>query len=362
MVSVHPNWRHYRDAALPRGVERGDPIVGSAGYEKWYRDRVWDSSPDFSTTWLHSERTHRRWQQRLVDNGHLGRSPARGGRPAVLRKQHILHLMLYLIAWPDANNSEVIINVCHNYPELIGKVKDYHVSRALHQKGPLKGLEFTRRMLRYIAKQRCEVRRELYRSRAPPHGIAGVNPERFVDTDESFFYLSSANRKRGRAPVGQDMDSRGPRTGREREGLKYTLILSISIHGVVCFELHTGEGGVNGDVYADYIENTLFPALDAQFPEEPMVLLEDNLNSHAVPYIQYLLSESRHTRIARAPYACVDAPIENPFFYIKSFLRFHTWSINAENLEYYIKLGVARIRPWHCKAWFRRTRHLPPLV
>jgi hypothetical protein len=152
-------------------AERRDPACGGRGYEGWYRRRVFGGPP---AQQLHSPSTQNRWLRRLHDNGHLDRDAHSGGAPAILSKMQILRMIFYLIAWPDANNSELILFLYHEYPNLVNTVKAPTISKALRGNGRLKGVRITVKKLRSIATERNEHARALYWALAPPFGINGM--------------------------------------------------------------------------------------------------------------------------------------------------------------------------------------------
>ena len=131
------------------------------------------------------------------------------------------------------------------------------------------------------------------------------------------------------------------------------LALAISQHGVLNYMLLKGED-MDGATYAELLEHYILPQLD---PLDPRVILHDNLTSHTAPEALAIQFSSPHIFVTRAAYCCMDAPIENPFFFIKSYLRRNTYVINEGNLRWHIEQSISLITPALCLAWFRRSYH-----
>jgi hypothetical protein len=179
-------------------------------------------------------------------------------------------LHCYLIAWL-AQNVVLMIFICTENPTLIGRVRDYHISRALTGHGAIKCFEQTRKKIHLVASELGHHKRLIYWTQPPPMGIAGVHWTRLVDTDESYVYAHSANREGGSVslfvlhlpltyfnPPLQNAQVR--QTGSIRGGEKWTLFLAIRPFGVLCYWLIQN---INTNDHANsiWLQNFLFARL-----------------------------------------------------------------------------------------------------
>ncbi len=128
--------------------------------------------------------------------------------------------------------------------------------------------------------------------------------------------------------------------------MKFTLVLSISPSGVECFQL-LEDKDVDGDAFANYLDNLLFPQLT-----DPRVLLWDNLGAHTTPLVRGLVNASPHTFVCRPALSPDYGPIECPFQKIKSYLRLHSPFITPALLSQYIIAAVRTITPHDCYYYF----------
>ncbi len=129
-------------------------------------------------------------------------------------------------------------------------------------------------------------------------------------------------------------------------GVKYTLILSISPSGVESYQLLENDD-LDGDGFANYLENLLFPQLS-----DARVLLWDGLGAHKTAAVRAVVNASPHTFVCRPPFSPDLGPIECPFQKIKCFLRLHSPYITHANLRQYIIAGIHTITPQDCYFYF----------
>ena len=186
--------------------ERSAASNGGCGYENWYRELFVLGTATAAIIprrqRIHHRSTEARWRRRHATEGHCCRRPHSGGGASsrVLNERDVLHLLEYIIAWPEANNSECMIYVMHKNPLLLGILRDYHLSRAFGGKGAIKNLRIVCKVMRRTS---LELRRELYFTQPPPLGVFGVDMTRCIDIDECFIFITCANRLKGRCFVGK---------------------------------------------------------------------------------------------------------------------------------------------------------------
>jgi transposase len=141
--------------------------------------------------------TIRRWLHRDALTGSIERQNFEGGRPGVLNDAMQMSLLLYITAYPDSYNDECVAYLCLLYPALVGVVATWHISRATAKH------RMTYKVMRSLAAERNELDRQAYWSNPLPLGVNGVHVSNLVDTDECGIFITSGNRTRGRAFIGQ---------------------------------------------------------------------------------------------------------------------------------------------------------------
>ena len=168
-----------------------------------------------------SQRSLRRWRERIRTHGHPDRLGAKGRRGKFLLSRR----GAFLIWWykhlrPGALFIEVrqFLDTCTS-----------EALSASQCSRELKRLGFTRKKLERQSKNRCEASRVRWWTCAPTaaavddRGVAGLDPRLLVDIDEKGIWLHESNHNYGHAIQGQRAQDENPIE--QHEGIKATLLL-----------------------------------------------------------------------------------------------------------------------------------------
>ena len=120
-----------------------------------------------------------------------------GGRPCVIPKHLQIMALFYLLAYPDAMNAELCSYIQTLDPLLVGVVRPHHVSRFSSK------FKMSWKAIRSVAHEKSEMACLRFWQDPLPRGVNGVHFSRLVDTDESFVYVTTCNRKRARTFIGR---------------------------------------------------------------------------------------------------------------------------------------------------------------
>jgi transposase len=177
-----------------------------------------------------SERSLRRWQQRIRERGNPDRLGAKGKRGKFkLSRRGAFIIWYFKHIKPAALFIEVrrFLQTCTGEP-----LNATQLSREL------KRLGFTRKKLQRQSKNRCEASRVHWWTHGPDapqielRGVAGLDSRLLVDIDEKGIWLHEANRNYGHAIEGERAVDEAPIE--QHEGIKATLLLVrarlISLH------------------------------------------------------------------------------------------------------------------------------------
>jgi hypothetical protein len=166
-------------------------------------------------------------------------------------------------------------------------------------------------------------KRELYWNAAYLEGIANQSTEDMIDIDEAKFKLKTQNRKRGKVIRERRVNAWGKykRGGREQT-------TSWPFPGVdsrqTPFSFHKlySEGGTDMQHFYGFMVE-LIDYLDTNFPGRGFCFTMDSLNihNHKHPMVLYLIYNSGHRVVFRAPYWSCDGPIEYVFNTIQTHLQ-----------------------------------------
>ncbi len=162
---------------------------------------------------------------------------------------------------------------------------------------------------------------------------------RFVFVDETSTNLTYC-RRYGRAPAGQRLDQAVPLHG----GPNVTLIAALTPNGLGA--LLSVDGGVNGDVFAAYLDQVLGPTLR---PGDVVVL--DNLSVHKVDGLDEIAKKWGVRLRYLPPYSPDFNPIELAFSKLKTWLR-TAQARTRDLLEDAILAAAAWITEQDAKDWF----------
>ena len=162
---------------------------------------------------------------------------------------------------------------------------------------------------------------------------------RFVFVDETSTNLTYC-RRYGRAPAGRRLDQAVPLHG----GPNVTLIAALTPDGLGA--LLSVDGGVNGDVFAAYLDQVLGPTLR---PGDVVVL--DNLSVHKVDGLDDIVQKHGACLRYLPPYSPDFNPIELAFSKLKTWLR-TVQARTRDLLEEAIRAAAAWITEQDAKNWF----------
>ena len=162
---------------------------------------------------------------------------------------------------------------------------------------------------------------------------------RFVFVDETSTNLTY-DRRYGRAPAGRRLDQAVPLHG----GPNVTLIAALTPDGLGA--LMSGNGAVNGDVFAAYLDQVLGPTLR---PGDVVVL--DNLSVHKVDGLHEIVQKYGARLRYLPPYSPDFNLIELAFSKLKTGLR-TAKARTRDALEEAILAAAAWITEQDAKNWF----------
>jgi transposase len=165
-----------------------------------------------------------------------------------------------------------------------------------------------------------------------------IHPELFVFVDESGNHTSMC-RDYGRAVKGQRAYSSKPRN----RGPNLTLIAALAAEGIQAPWVI--EGGVDGEAFALWVEQSLVPTLG---PGQIVVM--DNLKAHKQPTVKHLIGQAGCTVLFLPSYSPDFNPIELAFGKIKAFLRTlaaRTYDTLSQGIaDAFRTISTADIRGW----------------
>ena len=162
---------------------------------------------------------------------------------------------------------------------------------------------------------------------------------RFVFVDETSTHLTYC-RRHGQAPAGRRLDQAVPLHG----GPNMTLIVALTPDGLGA--LLSVDGGVNGDVFAAYLDQVLGPTLR---PGDVVVL--DSLSVHKVAGLNEIAQKYGVRLRYLPPYSPDFNPIELAFSKLKTWLR-TTKARTRGAFEEAILAAAAWITEQDAKNWF----------
>ena len=171
------------------------------------------------------------------------------------------------------------------------------------------------------------LKRQIFWSQPPPHGIVGVDRRRFTDTDECGIELESVNRTRGHSGAG----IRIVKKAHYSKNTKLTIILTVepgdpalaaNVYGSrdwprrwLTINVKAGTTTIDFNDHIEVVCQDLqqhWPA--GQVGNDNRFFLWDNLSSHCAPLVhQTVEAMYNHMIIRRPPYRPRDAPIEYVF-------------------------------------------------
>jgi transposase len=206
----------------------------------------------------------------------------------------------------------------------------------------------TRQVLGKSNNKADEGARLAYYTLPPPHGIAGVHPDRLVDIDETGVWLAVCRRKLGHVPRGEKGETHAPYS----VGKKYTVTLAIDTGGVVAY-LISDAPGTTSEMWYAFLQGSLLPNL----PVPGRVLLYDNLSAHGNAGAGALIEGSGHQSVKRPKYSCDLGSIEFANNVFKTELRSHWYDLTEDNLVDHVEDAIQTLTAEQCEGFFRHTGH-----
>lgn len=150
-------------------------------------------------------------------------------------------------------------------------------------------------------------------------------------------------RARSNCPVVDSTPLNTPRT--------QTVLAAIRVDGTIIPT--TYEGGTTGDVFVNYLKDTLLPALR---PGD--IIIMDNLRSHHVARVAQVLADSGHEALYLPPYSPDLNPIEMLWSKLKAILR--KWKVRVYALlPKMILKALALVSVKDCRDWFAKDGYCP---
>jgi hypothetical protein len=140
-----------------------------------------------------------------------------------------------------------------------------------------------------------------------------------IDIDEAKFKLETQNRKRGKVIRERRVNAWG-KYKRGEEGTNLIMAISGSRQTPFSFHKLYSEGGTDMQRFYGFMVE-LIDYLDTNFPGRGFCFTMDNLNIHKHPMVLYLIYNSGHRVVFRAPYWSCDGPIEYVFNTIQTHLQ-----------------------------------------
>jgi len=136
------------------------------------------------------------------------------------------------------------------------------------------------------------------------------------------------------------------------EGKKFTVILAISIAGVVGHFINDLPGTSN-ETFFQFAAALLDPLED-----RPRVILLDNLSAHKWAPTQQIIRLAGHQIVYRPTYSSDLGSIEFANNVFKMWLKRRMDEITEENLPVYVDAAICQLTGEQCHGFFRHTGHL----
>ena len=339
----------FRRLGITRTPKPHPRIGGSRGYTLEMREsEIWSSEHGYPL--VASRRSIQRWQRRLQPFIMTGNKESE-----VLVGIDQYHMILFLLAWPDARLDEICAYVAN-----AGTGRVYtrsQISKRLNELGMSKKVGSTEAKQASLPINLFQT--EQFWSQPLPFGINGCERRRLIDVDECGIELLKTNRKYGHSFSGV----RVVKPGHYSRDTKLTVILAVEpgdpdldplVRGSINnprrwlrILVKAGTGTID---FNDFLRSVCQNIQD-QHPGEMVgnhsrVFLWDNLSSHCSPIIhQTVEGEFGHQIVRRPPYKPSDAPIEYFFCSLICDLKnrtFHTNNLNE--LVHAIQVSVTNLK------------------
>jgi len=163
--------------------------------------------------------------------------------------------------------------------------------------------------------------RHMYFHNNYPLGIADINTDDMIDSDEAGFFLESTNRGYGKTVRGDRCDEEG---AYDKCSEKLNVLCGICCdrnNPMRWIDTWTGEGTTIIKYYT--FISRICDDLDNNYPGRSFCFTMDNLNSHKHPLVLNEILNRGHKCVFRAPYWAVDGAIEYVFNTMNTMLMIH---------------------------------------
>lgn len=175
----------------------------------------------------------------------------------------------------------------------------------------IKRLGMTRKKIRHVAIQMCDVKRARYISE-----IMDFDPKTLIFIDET-----GSNRRNTVRKFGYSLQGMTPVSHKFTVyGKRLSAIGILTYRGIE--DIYIAEGNVNSDIFLDFIVRCLIPLLlpfDGDNPRSVVII--DNASIHHVEMVTRLISAAGALLRFLPPYSPDLNPIEETFSKVKSYLR-----------------------------------------
>ena len=217
----------------------------------------------------------------------------------------------------------------------------------------LKHLGFTRKKVKHVAIQRCDIQRAEYQAE-----ISQFDHNMLVFIDESGCDARNARRKFGYSLRGfPAKDFKFLSRGR-----RYSAIGALTT--TCLLDCYIVEGTVDGDVFYNFVQSTLLPYLlpfNGINPNSVVVL--DNCSIHHLDDVVSLIQSVGALVVYLPPYSPDLMPIEECFNKVKLFVREHDACFQAASDPVMIlRAAFLSVLPSDCIAWATDCGYLADYV
>ena len=323
----------FRRLGISRTPKPHPRIGGSRGYPLEMREsEIWSRQQGLPT--VASRRSIQRWHQRL----HPYLMTGNRDREVIVGMEQY-HLVLFLLAWPEARLDEIIAYIANT-----GTGRVYtrsQVSRRLHELGMTKKVGSTE--ARQASLPINLFKREQFWGMQPPFGVNGCERRRLLDIDECGIEIQRTNRKYGHSFTGV----RVVKPGHYSRDTKLTVILAVEpgdpdlpaeVRGSIAnprrwlrLLVKAGTSTLDFNDFLTYVcEDIQNNRPVGMVGNDRRIFLWDNLSSHCSPIIhQTVEGEYGHLIIRRPPYKPSDAPIEYIFCQLVCELQTRCFQCNS---------------------------------
>jgi hypothetical protein len=128
---------------------------------------------------------------------------------------------------------------------------------------------------------------------------------------------------------------------------KYTLLMAISIKGVVAYKFYE-KGGSNKDRFLEFLQKNILSKIKNK------LLVFDNARSHIVKSVLESIKNSGNDYVLNIPYHPQTNPIESYFSELKHYIKLDS-KIEYNDLLKSIKKSIKKIKKSHYKNHFANS-------